>query len=74
MFPVPNWELFGKVTEVLSRVRLSVRPSVAKRSAQTAYWILIKFVVNMHEDMGMPPLLFPFSRSKVKVMGDDLLP
>ena len=53
-------------TEVLSRVRLSVRPSVclsvcpsvAKRSAQTVYRILIKFGVNMHEDMGMPPLLF----------------
>ena len=55
-------------------VRLSVRPSVAKHRAQTAYWILIKFGVNMHKDMGMPPLLFIFSRSKVKVTGDDLLP
>ena len=67
-FPVPNWEHFEKMTEVLSRVRPSVRPSVclsvcpsvAKRSAQTAYWILIKFGVNMQEGMGMPPLLFIF--------------
>ena len=28
VFPVPNWEHFEKVTEVLSRVRLSVCPSV----------------------------------------------
>ena len=54
------WEHFGKVTEVLSRVRPSVCPSVAKRSAQTAHWILIKFGVNMQKGMGMPPLLFIF--------------
>ena len=68
VFPVPNWEHFRKVTEVLSRDRLSVRPSVrpsvAKRSAQTVCQILIKFGVNMHEDMGMPPLLFIFLQVK----------
>ena len=52
---------FVTCPSVCLSVCLSVCPSVAKRSAQTAHWILIKFGMNMQEGMGMPPLLFIFS-------------
>ena len=58
-------------------VCLSVRLSVAKRSAQTAHWSLIKSGVNMHEDVGMPPLYSFFlgqrSRSRETIYYHDPL-